>query len=566
MTYGQRIKRGREQAGLTQEALAEAVGVSRQAVSKWEADRARPTADKLAYLSGRLAIPAEEWAAIDAAEAASRRPPSARPWKIATAVLSAILCGVLLLGAVLWPRPAEMPSEAEADETESRPADLSYMFPETLPLRAEEIEGFGDVPLPDGDLAAAAIPARDAEDLLFREQFPGGPWLTVYRTNPVRENGVTFYDVYAAWSGAATGGDPKPLGRLADHNHYAGGGLRDAVYVENVLGHDCWRITLSCGAACVMAWYFTADPETGEVRLLLEASTPCYLREADVDADGEREVVAWGGTLVTYMICDARPDGRGVSYLMDQRDYGAVPISFSAETGFAVVDNDGDVQARYLLQENCLKRQPQTDFSLADYADAAGTELHFLEAGRYEPDWDPDQELDNGTVRFTLRQQAYLALQALYDWTGLKLEEVWCAANRDSVGFYTARDGELFYRVDLGRRYGGGGSVTGFSMTWREEEAWSPLAFADARRGQGFRERDPGLWLLRTCREDLGFFCGEELVTAAPDPAERYEELRYVVYREDGGYYSAHLLETDFGYALKSFHGPYPPLGTVAET
>ena len=49
MTYGQRIKQGREQAGLTQEALAEAVGVSRQAVSKWEADRARPTADKLAY-------------------------------------------------------------------------------------------------------------------------------------------------------------------------------------------------------------------------------------------------------------------------------------------------------------------------------------------------------------------------------------------------------------------------------------------------------------------------------------------------------------------------------------
>ena len=60
MTYGQRIKQGREQAGLTQEALAEAVGVSRQAVSKWEADRARPTADKLAYLSERLAIPAEE--------------------------------------------------------------------------------------------------------------------------------------------------------------------------------------------------------------------------------------------------------------------------------------------------------------------------------------------------------------------------------------------------------------------------------------------------------------------------------------------------------------------------
>ena len=72
--------------------------------------------------------------------------------------------------------------------------------------------------------------------------------------------------------------------------------------MENVLGHDCWKITLSCGAACVMAWYFTADPEDGTVRLLLEAGTPCYLREVDVDSDGEREVVAWGGALVIYTI------------------------------------------------------------------------------------------------------------------------------------------------------------------------------------------------------------------------------------------------------------------------
>ena len=36
MTYGERIRRGREAKALTQEELAEALGVSRQAVSKWE--------------------------------------------------------------------------------------------------------------------------------------------------------------------------------------------------------------------------------------------------------------------------------------------------------------------------------------------------------------------------------------------------------------------------------------------------------------------------------------------------------------------------------------------------
>ena len=44
MTYGERIRQGREAKGLTQEELAEAVGVSRQAVSKWEGDLSRAAA------------------------------------------------------------------------------------------------------------------------------------------------------------------------------------------------------------------------------------------------------------------------------------------------------------------------------------------------------------------------------------------------------------------------------------------------------------------------------------------------------------------------------------------
>jgi len=51
MTMGQRIADGRKKLGLSQEALGERMGVSRQAISKWEADGAVPEIDKLIALS-----------------------------------------------------------------------------------------------------------------------------------------------------------------------------------------------------------------------------------------------------------------------------------------------------------------------------------------------------------------------------------------------------------------------------------------------------------------------------------------------------------------------------------
>lgn len=51
MTTGQKIARLRRERGITQGALAEEAGVTRQAVSKWESDAALPDADKLVRLS-----------------------------------------------------------------------------------------------------------------------------------------------------------------------------------------------------------------------------------------------------------------------------------------------------------------------------------------------------------------------------------------------------------------------------------------------------------------------------------------------------------------------------------
>ena len=54
MTLGENIQAARKNKGLSQEALAEQVGVSRQALGKWEKDTALPSLDNLRALAAVL--------------------------------------------------------------------------------------------------------------------------------------------------------------------------------------------------------------------------------------------------------------------------------------------------------------------------------------------------------------------------------------------------------------------------------------------------------------------------------------------------------------------------------
>jgi len=56
MTRGQRIQKLRQDNSLSQEAFASLLGVSRQSVSKWEADKAFPEIDKLASISEKFGV------------------------------------------------------------------------------------------------------------------------------------------------------------------------------------------------------------------------------------------------------------------------------------------------------------------------------------------------------------------------------------------------------------------------------------------------------------------------------------------------------------------------------
>ena len=56
MTLGQNIQTARKAKGISQEALAEKIGVSRQALGKWEKDTALPGVDNLQALAKELGV------------------------------------------------------------------------------------------------------------------------------------------------------------------------------------------------------------------------------------------------------------------------------------------------------------------------------------------------------------------------------------------------------------------------------------------------------------------------------------------------------------------------------
>ena len=134
-TLGRRIQEGRKSAGLSQEALGERLGVSRQAVSKWEADGAVPELENLIAMSRLFGVPVgvllgveepgplseRELAAAETMaaqyEAARRR--TNRRRKSAPLLGGGVLCILLLAGAAgLWNRLGAM--ERRLDQLQSQ--------------------------------------------------------------------------------------------------------------------------------------------------------------------------------------------------------------------------------------------------------------------------------------------------------------------------------------------------------------------------------------------------------------------------------------------------------------
>ena len=96
MDLREEIRRRREERHLSQEELAEAVGVSRQAVSKWESGAAQPTGANRRALLPALDLQEEEAAPL----------PPRRAWRERAGWIAAGVLLLALAGALLLPRAA----------------------------------------------------------------------------------------------------------------------------------------------------------------------------------------------------------------------------------------------------------------------------------------------------------------------------------------------------------------------------------------------------------------------------------------------------------------------------
>ena len=74
MTLEQNLLLLREKAGLSQEKLAEKLGVSRQAVSKWETGQSTPDVDKLMALSRLYGVPVDSLLGLAPLQTIRKRP------------------------------------------------------------------------------------------------------------------------------------------------------------------------------------------------------------------------------------------------------------------------------------------------------------------------------------------------------------------------------------------------------------------------------------------------------------------------------------------------------------
>lgn len=116
MTVGQRIAQKRKELGLSQEALGERLGVSRQAIYKWESDAALPEIEKLVNLSREFSV-SIDWLLGEGDESSELTPEQLRMVEE-------------IVGRYLAAQPVPEPAAQEIDpegESETGPAGVRWL-------------------------------------------------------------------------------------------------------------------------------------------------------------------------------------------------------------------------------------------------------------------------------------------------------------------------------------------------------------------------------------------------------------------------------------------------------
>ncbi len=571
MTYGTCIKQAREAMLFTQEQLAEQLDISRQAVSKWEADLSRPTREKLDKLSEILNIPPDTWVQIDAEmESANKPPDTSRPWKVATAALAAVcLILTVCLTVSLWPKPESAPEDPPPTENLpaapvlEEPEEPSAAFPDTLPLSIRRDFDFGDWPLGEYDPAEVPYLEDDGkvmENELWCDWFPDGTRLSLVKASAYWDQTAARSNIYLLWAPPVetTGGDLeyRILYRIGEDYFGEDCGDLEAVPFENVLGYDGFKITMSHADNFYRdSAYIVPGPD----------GVPCVVtmtgavgHEADINDDGVLEIVSFNQYLPGWETIDTTEGEEGsFTYTLDYADLELpddVTFDFNPDRGgFILYNGNNALVSRYVLRDGELVRLPPTDFSVSDYPDVVGTELTFItdeQAGDLSDKIDPDDILPyTPNVRITHRQQAYLALQELYNMTGLKVDSCYCAASEYGVHFSLLPDGfnqRGFFHFGFNTRYGNVDHIPSIYIHWKElDNDWSPLSLEEAATpGPGTKEEDAILW----------YYDRMKIFSTGEASHVNFEDL----WLENGDRYVCSINDTEWGPALWSLTGPYP--------
>ena len=119
MDFPQRVRAAREKLNLTQEDVAQRLGVTASAVSTWEAGRARPRLDKLTQLAELFGITVSELMGEPAGQERSVRGTSA------------------LLPLLGWTHMGEPVDEGELHEVVEVPAEVAAAHPHAFCVHAQ---------------------------------------------------------------------------------------------------------------------------------------------------------------------------------------------------------------------------------------------------------------------------------------------------------------------------------------------------------------------------------------------------------------------------------------------
>ena len=124
MKFSEKIIQARKAKALTQEDLADAVGVSRQAVSKWETEEAKPDLDKLVAICNVLDLSMDYLCLDKQPEVTVELPQTQKPKNtryfivgVCIGLVAAILVGLLSMGLREKTRNPMVPNQNESAST-----------------------------------------------------------------------------------------------------------------------------------------------------------------------------------------------------------------------------------------------------------------------------------------------------------------------------------------------------------------------------------------------------------------------------------------------------------------